>query len=78
MSTLPEIERFVRNCAELGVPVDPTSVKQVLGVLDRTRGRVADLQQQLREIRGEKCEHWLDGPGTSRVAIPEFGCRHCA
>jgi hypothetical protein len=78
VSSLPEIERFVRNCVELGVPIDPASVKQMLGVLDRTRERVSDLEQQLREIRGEKCEHWVDGPGSSRIPIPDFGCRHCA
>jgi hypothetical protein len=70
-------ERFVRDSAELGVPVDPSSVKHVLVQLDWARSREAELRQKLMELRGEKCEHWIDGAGGARVAIPVFSCRHC-
>jgi hypothetical protein len=71
-------EQFVRDSVDLGVAVDPTSVKHILTQLDWARLRSEELRLKLMEVRGEKCEHWVDGSGGDRVAIPVYGCRHCS
>lgn len=77
MSAMDPTEKFVRDSVDLGVPVDPASVKHMLVQLDWARQRTEEQRQQLMELRGEKCEHWVAGPGTSRIPTPVYGCRHC-
>lgn len=77
MSTVSDSETLVRYSVEHGVPSDAVAVADVLTSLDRARDRVAELERQLRELRGEKCEHWIDGPAGERIALPTFGCREC-
>jgi len=67
-------EMYVRHCVEFGTMVPPAEAGRVLADLDRARSRLRELEKQLRELRGEKCDHWIDGADGERIAICPWSC----
>lgn len=77
MSTIDHRESLARDLSAIGglTPADATA--HVLARLDSARKRIIELERQLRVLRGERCEHWVDGGEGERIAIPTLSCGEC-